>query len=125
MRHYKFFIEGPPPLKRRARGRTFYTPKETVIDEKRVRDSFLGFYPTPPRSERVFQVEIHMYFDQPKKSLFDYPTEDGDNIEKAIMDGLQKVLWENDRQITGMMWFQHFTDADNPYEGVWVKAHEL
>jgi len=116
-RVFRFVIEGKPPIKRRPRGRTHYTPKETVLDEQRVRDSFLSFYPIPPRSTARFSVELRIYTGR---------NVDGDNIEKAISDALNKVLWENDRQIK-QMWWMIFPVGTSGTEGeaVQVKALEL
>ena len=97
-RVYQFVVEGPLPIKGRVRGRggVYYTPKATVEGEERVRQAFRDHYPHDPRSVHRFSVEIKVYTDRT-----DF---DGDNVEKAVLDALSKVLWENDRQVKQMFW---------------------
>ena len=109
------------PGTRRIRGRAgiYYTPRETKDDEQRIRDAFRGNYLEDPRSDNVFSVEIRIYTD--RKNV------DGDNVEKAVMDALSQVLWENDRQIKQMFWVirptQNWEAA--PGECIWIKALEI
>src|SRR5881392_2947588 len=114
-RIFRFGIEGPPPVKRRPRGSHHYTPKRTVEDEQRVRDSFLAYYPIPPRSTARFSVELRIYTN---RNL------DGDNVEKAVLDALNRTLWENDRQVKQMWWVIFKVGHLNQEEGVEVKALE-
>lgn len=114
-RRFSFTIYGPPPIKRRPRGRTHYTPKATVLDEQRVRDNFLQCYPEI-RSEKKFAVEL---------KIFTNRRVDGDNVEKAIMDALIKVLWENDSQVRSMWWVIQKEGHLSEPECVKVMAMEL
>lgn len=117
-RVFKFTIHGKPPVKRRPRTTRkyggMYTDNKTVQDEIRVRDAFLSYYAEQPRSEARFSVEIKIYT---KRNL------DGDNVEKAILDALNKVLWENDRQVKQMFWM--ILPLVTDLEMVEVKALEL
>jgi Holliday junction resolvase RusA-like endonuclease len=114
-RYFRFTIYGKAPLKRRPRGRTHYTPKATVLDEQRVRDNFLQTYPEV-RSEKRFSVTL---------KIFTNRNLDGDNVEKAVLDALVKVLWENDRQVKQMWWvIQPIGHLGEP-ECVKVEAMEI
>lgn len=45
---------------------------------------------------------------------------------KAVMDALNKVLWDDDNQVTGLMCFKHWLNLEgNDEAGVWVEAREL
>jgi Holliday junction resolvase RusA-like endonuclease len=115
---YHFVVDGVP-LKRRIRGRggVYYTPRETEQDEARVRDAFRDHYSVDPRSQKTFSVEIMIYT---ARNL------DGDNVEKAVLDALNHVLWENDRQVKQMFWvFKPIGRDATEGECIWVKALEL
>src|SRR5260370_31998127 len=88
-RIFRIWVAGKPPIKRRPRGRTHYTPKATRDDEQRVQRAFADQYlDAPYHSTARFSVELRIYTNR---------NVDGDNIEKAILDALNSVLWENDR----------------------------
>jgi Holliday junction resolvase RusA-like endonuclease len=116
-RIFSFAVEGKPPVKRRPRGSQHYTPKATVEDEDRVRQAFRDRYETDPRSEEKFAVTL---------KIFTNRNVDGDNIEKAILDALIRILWENDRQVKQMNWeIAPVGGGAFLGEHVYIRAYEL
>lgn len=125
----KFIVPGKPESKARARysSRTglFYTPNNTTRYERTVRDAYklacgdLIF-------EDAVQVKVDVYYEIPKskskkmKSLMSenkvLPTKkpDADNIAKAILDGLNKVAWLDDKQVTRLEVIKQYSSS-NPY----------
>lgn len=104
-----FTIHGKPFAKQRPRhGKGFtYTPKETVSFEQKVGQIALEHFPEPLTGS--VKVTILATF-QPAKSwskkktaehLGTYHTQrpDLDNIEKAILDGLNRIAFADDGQV--------------------------
>lgn len=107
-----FVVKGRPVPKGRPRhnGRVTYTPKRTLDYEKRVAEAF------KKSNERVFMngepvfADIRFYFKIPKnatkkevariKAAPHYNKKvDLDNLEKAILDGLNGVAFADDSQV--------------------------
>lgn len=104
-------IPGKPFAKQRPRfsrrnGRA-YTPAETVSFENLVRGMALSVFPEP--LDGPVKVEIFAVFEPPpswskKKrdaAMWTPHTQrpDRDNIEKAILDGLNRVAFKDDAQV--------------------------
>ena len=114
----QFSVIGEPRGKQRPRytktGRV-YTPSETVAYEKRIRSSFLWHIPdeahTPVMSGPV-RISIMASYQIPKsasvkqkQALESMPATkkpDVDNIAKIVMDGLNKVAYEDDKQVVAV-----------------------
>ena len=95
-----------------------YTPSKTSNYEYQIRKAFQDKYPNHEPIRGEVRLIIHSYFPYPKsaywpvnknhdgelredwknKAMLSKP--DLDNIEKAIMDALNKVAWVDDSQIT-------------------------
>lgn len=103
-----FFVDGAPKGKGRprfSRGRA-YTPRETVEYEKHIASHYDG----DMLSEPLF-VDITAYFSIPKSYTKNQkkaikngdltPTKkpDCDNIAKVVLDALNGVAYEDDRQV--------------------------
>jgi len=115
MKH--FIIPGPPRGKSRARstrGGIHYTDKKTRMYESHVLDSYLRAYPDAEPLTGPVQLDIVSYIQRPqshfgtgrnagklKASAPDYPTvtPDIDNIEKSVLDGLNKFAFLDDKQV--------------------------
>lgn len=107
----KVVIPGVPMSKQRPRfvrktGAVF-TPKET-----RDREHAIGQYVwaqgwrKPPEPELAFGVRAVFYVpDQQRKDV--------DNMLKLVLDGLNKVIWEDDSQVGEVMGWKR-EDAENP-----------
>jgi Holliday junction resolvase RusA-like endonuclease len=129
-----FTIEGEPKGKGRprfTRGRT-YTPPETVSYEQlvalRYRNEANGYKFTSPVG-----VLIYALHKPPKKSkkvvekmlreeILPTKRPDVDNIAKIILDGLNKVAWDDDTQVVELHIKKGY--AENPEVKVMVYAME-
>ena len=106
----KFIVEGKPTGKGRPRlGRWgTYTDKKTVDYENLVKFSYLQVS-NDKLVDCAIKIKIKAYFEPPKsiskkkyKELIGKPytkSPDGDNICKAICDGLNGIAYNDDRQV--------------------------
>jgi Holliday junction resolvase RusA-like endonuclease len=106
-----FEIPGKPFAKQRPRatrqGRV-YTPKETVSFERIVGQIAMQHFPKP--LENAVSVTIRATFEPPKswskRKTAEYLNRphtqrpDLDNCAKAILDGLNRVAWGDDGQVS-------------------------
>lgn len=103
-----FFVDGKPQGKARprfSRGHT-YTPKTTVEYEHKIAGAYTGgIYPCEP-----LRVDITAFFGVPKSYTKkqreaikngDFPNKkpDADNIAKVVLDALNGVAYEDDKQV--------------------------
>lgn len=94
-----FSIPGEPRSKARARvvqrnGRSHtYTPRETVIAERIVATYFRAAGGRGPRAEVTFGVFAAFFCGTRQRR-------DVDNMLKMVLDGLNKVAWADDAQVT-------------------------
>jgi len=86
---YRFFVEGNPIPKARARvvNGHAYTPQTTVEWEAQVRRNYIG-----PRFDGPVSIEMHFWRRNKRRA-------DLDNLEKAVMDSLNGVAWRDDSQV--------------------------
>lgn len=100
MRKEFLIINEPPTGKGRPRftrtGHT-YTPEKTRKYEKEVARAWNG----RPRFEGAVYVKIEAFLQIPKKCKTARPIKkpDVDNIAKIILDGLNKMAWDDDKQV--------------------------
>ncbi|WP_170162071.1 RusA family crossover junction endodeoxyribonuclease [Paracoccus siganidrum] len=110
----EFTIPGRPFAKQRPKaaivaGRArVYTPKETVSFEGKVAEIARPFFPEP--IEGPVKLRIVAVFAVPaswskKKSAaheggFHVQRPDGDNLLKSIKDGLNRIAWRDDCQVS-------------------------
>ena len=114
MRRVSFTISGKPFAKQRPKfvrstGRAF-TPKETVAFESIVRDIALPHFPTP--FEGAVEVSVVAVFEmaaswpaKKKAALMGKrhtQKPDVDNILKAALDGLNRVAFADDSQVSDL-----------------------
>lgn len=123
MRQVAFLVKGEPKGKGRPRftknGRV-YTPTETTQYETLVgmsyRNSARGYKFTSP-----VRVTVRAYHKPPKKSkkvvedmlngrILPTKRPDVDNIAKIILDGLNKVAWDDDTQVVEMMVTKRYSE---------------
>ena len=102
---FEIFIPIAPVAKQRARvcKTHAYTPKETVYFAKAI-----GLIVKAEMRKRKMQilhnaldVDFDFFIVKPKtvKRIFHTTTPDKDNLEKAMMDALNGILWKDDKQI--------------------------
>ena len=108
-----FVIEGRPVPKERPRHTrygTTYTPKKTQDYEALVAASFLSSGTKKYMDGELLNVDMRFYFKVPKnytkkqrEELMDNPyygkRPDMDNLEKAVLDGLNGVAYADDSQV--------------------------
>lgn len=135
MKQVIFTIKGEPRGKGRPRftktGRV-YTPTETAQYENLValsyRNSARGYKFTSP-----VRVTIKAFQKPPKKSkkvvedmlngrILPTKKPDLDNIAKIILDGLNKIAWDDDTQVIEMMVIKRY--AEEPLVAVIVEEIE-
>lgn len=115
-----FFVEGKPQGKARPRfsqkSHTTYTPKSTADYEKRIRNAFREFQGEWQKlpADCYAYVKIRAQYPIPqswskrkKKEAIAgliVPTTkpDGDNILKVVLDALNGLAYEDDRQVVKM-----------------------
>lgn len=88
----------PKERPRLGRGHHFYTPQKTKDYEAHVGAcamKWASFRAQPWPTDRFYILTVNVYHgdDDPR---------DLDNIVKSICDGLNKVLWDDDRQVKEM-----------------------
>lgn len=135
MKRVIFTIRGEPKGKGRPRftktGRV-YTPDETTRYEALVglsyHNSAKGYKFTSP-----VRVTIKAYHKPPKKSkkvvedmlngkILPTKKPDLDNIAKIVLDGLNKIAWDDDTQVVEMMVIKRY--AEEPLVAVIVEEIE-
>lgn len=115
----EFVVEGEPQGKARPRfsrrSGTVYTPAKTAKYEKEIRDSFLAAGGKLIPEGSYVLVTIDAYFEIPKsytkrKRLtcernINRPDKkpDIDNVLKVVLDALNKVAYEDDKQVIGVI----------------------
>ena len=99
-----FTVEGDPVPKARPRtvrkgGRTWsYTPKRVTRWEDAVREEALKHFQVPFNGPVA--LSLVFYLKRPKTRLkenYVVTTPDMDNLEKAVLDGLNEVAYEDDK----------------------------
>lgn len=118
-----FTIPGPPQPKeraRRGRGNRWYTPERTRRYESAVGETaqvaVFGQHGFNWRTDVSYHVELSLYFP-------DARAKDIDNVAKACLDGCNKILWADDRQVARVT-VSRDIDRANPRTEIVVVAHE-
>jgi len=89
-----FRVRGNPTPKarpRRGRGGQFYTPKKTKQYETWVKASFMSVYEPVLDAKHNWEVDIEVCYTKWCGDI--------DNIMKSLLDGLNGVLWMDDKQV--------------------------
>lgn len=121
-----FELPGPPKPKGRPRvtSRGTYTPKATQDYEKAIANVALVALHTALRADEDLKWDMEGRYRlvcefRHKKSLGSCP--DGDNCLKAVSDGLEGILYRNDRLVVEGV-FLTVPDCDNPSTHVTVRV---
>lgn len=121
MQHVYFEVKGNPVPKARARtvrkgGRTWsFTPKKVAVWEKLVKEEASKHFNQPLTGP--IQVSIIFYMDRPesrRKDIWVPTTPDLDNLEKAILDALNGVAYEDDRYVVAKNAQKRYIRRDEP-----------
>lgn len=110
MKKITFIIDEPPQGKMRPRfTRTghAYSPQKNKDYEKLVKLSYHG-----EKLEGVVNLRLTAYYQKPKKCKTLYPTKkpDIDNVAKIIMDSLNGVAYDDDKQVINLSIVKRWTD---------------
>jgi Holliday junction resolvase RusA-like endonuclease len=106
MQRVSFEVEGDPVPKARPRtvrkgGRTWsYTPKKVTVWEKQIREEAEKHFDEP--FECPVALTLSFYLNRPKsrrKENYVVTTPDLDNLEKAMLDGLNEVAYADDKLV--------------------------
>ena len=106
MQRVSFEVEGDPVPKARPRtvrkgGRTWsYTPKKVTVWEKQIREEAEKHFEEP--FECPVALTLGFYLSRPKsrrKENYVVTTPDLDNLEKALLDGLNDVAYADDKLV--------------------------
>ncbi|MCR5722022.1 MAG: RusA family crossover junction endodeoxyribonuclease [Lachnospiraceae bacterium] len=109
MYEYKIIIDGDPVGKSRprfARGHA-YSPQKNREYEKMINKSYDGL-----KLEGAVNLRLTAYYQKPKKCKTLYPTKkpDIDNVAKIIMDSLNGVAYDDDKQVINLSIVKRWTD---------------
>lgn len=106
----RFTVPGDPPSKARPRtGRNgnVYTPRETLEAEERIAWAFrAAARGHRPAKEDRYGIDVTFYRANRR-------TKDGDNMEKALLDALNKTAFVDDGHVLDMHWRVSFEDTAN------------
>lgn len=116
--------KGRPRFARRGNYVKTYTDKDTKLYENWVKQCFLSSHLQPFDKEAVIYCQIVVYCDIPssvskkKRSLMENnflrpgKKPDCDNIAKSILDGLNKIAFHDDTQITTLVVTKYYTTGE-------------
>jgi len=116
-----FTVEGSPVPKARPRtvrkgGRTWsYTPRKVQEWEERVREEAAKHFPQP--LEGPVALSLVFYLRRPKsrrKDNYVSTAPDLDNLEKALIDGLNGAAFHDDRQVVIKTGVKRYTVGGRP-----------
>ncbi len=101
-----FTVVGDPVPKARARtvrkgGRTWsFTPKKVTMWEKVVKEEASKYFPEPFNGPVALALAFYMKRPKSrKKDNYVMTTPDLDNLEKAVLDGLNGIAYGDDKQV--------------------------
>ncbi len=104
MQQVVFEVSGDPVPKARARtvrkgGRTWsFTPKRVVAWERTIREEAAKHFDEPMEGPVMISLVFHMARPRSRrKEVYVSTTPDLDNLEKAVLDALNGVAYEDDR----------------------------
>ena len=122
MQQVYFEVQGNPVPKARARtvrkgGRTWsFTPKKVALWEKTVKSEASKHFSKP--FVGPVMVSIVFWMDRPvsrRKDEWVSTTPDLDNLEKAVLDALNGIAYEDDRFVVGKSSQKKYVRRESPY----------
>jgi Holliday junction resolvase RusA-like endonuclease len=125
MQQVYFSVKGDPVPKARARtvrkgGRTWsFTPKKVATWEKLVKTEAAKHFQQPFRGPVI--VSMIFYMDRPasrRKDIWVPTTPDLDNLEKAVLDALNGVAYEDDRFVVSKNAQKKYIRRDEPHVSI-------
>lgn len=124
----EFTVYGEPQVKQRPRFKRVgkfvqtYTPTETLAYEKKIKKAYQEQIGDYLLEEIPIKVTIIAYFQIPKSFnktktqlaldniIKPHTRKDVDNIAKICLDGMNKVVYADDRQVTDLIVRKRYSD---------------
>lgn len=133
MKTYYFVVDGEPVAKARprltARGH-IYTPPKTLKHERAIKEKFYAEYGkdfTP--TDKAISVRVFFFLKKPARVPADFPPRplkrpDIDNLIKTVLDALNGVLYQDDKQIVKILGVKKWSDEGDGFTCVFISEEE-
>lgn len=132
-----FIVDGKPQGKQRPRfsriSKTVYTPTKTAKYEKQIAKEYTDAGGKCIPAECYVSVSVSAFFPVPKsyskkkredcleRILRPDKKPDMDNILKVVLDALNKVAYEDDKQVVELIGRKYYTESDGY---LWISVRE-
>lgn len=133
-----FIVDGKPQGKQRPRfsriSKTVYTPTKTAKYEKQIAKAYTESGGKCIPAECYVSVSVSAFFPVPKsyskkkredcleRRLRPDKKPDMDNILKVVLDALNEVAYEDDKQVVELIGRKYYTESDGY---LWVSVSEV
>ena len=133
-----FIVDGKPQGKQRPRfsriSKTVYTPTKTAKYEKQIAKAYAESGGKCIPADCYVSVSVSAFFPIPKsyskkkredcleRILRPDKKPDMDNILKVVLDALNKVAYEDDKQVVELIGRKYYTESDGY---LWVSVREV
>ncbi len=133
-----FLVNGRPQGKQRPRfsriSKTVYTPTKTAKYEKQIAKAYTESGGKCIPADCYVSVTVSAFFPVPKsyskkkredcleRILRPDKKPDMDNILKVVLDGLNRVAYEDDKQVIELIGRKYYTESDGY---LWVSVREV
>ena len=133
-----FIVDGKPQGKQRPRfsriSKTVYTPTKTAKYEKQIAKAYTDSGGKCIPADCYVCVSVSAFFPVPKsyskkkredcieRILRPDKKPDMDNIMKVVLDALNKVAYEDDKQVVELIGRKYYTDGDGY---LWISVREV
>lgn len=133
-----FLVNGKPQGKQRPRfsriSKTVYTPTKTAKYEKQIAKAYTDAGGKCIPADCYVSVSVSAFFPVPKsyskkkredcleRILRPDKKPDMDNILKVVLDGLNRVAYEDDKQVVELIGRKYYTESDGY---LWVNVSEV
>lgn len=133
-----FIVDGKPQGKQRPRfsriSKTVYTPNKTAKYEKQIAKAYTAAGGICFQSDCYVSVSVSAFFPIPKSyskkkrqacidgDIRPDKKPDMDNILKVVLDGLNSVAYEDDKQVIEVTGRKYYSDGDGY---MWISVREV
>lgn len=133
-----FIVDGKPQGKQRPRfsriSKTVYTPNKTAKYEKQIAKAYTDSGGKCIPADCYVSVNVSAFFPVPKsyskkkredcleRKLRPDKKPDMDNILKVVLDALNEVAYEDDKQVVELIGRKYYTESDG---FLWVSVSEV
>lgn len=133
-----FIVDGKPQGKQRPRfsriNKTVYTPNKTAKYEKQIAKAYTDAGGKCIPADCYVSVSVSAFFPIPKsyskkkredcleRILRPDKKPDMDNILKVVLDALNEVAYEDDKQVVELIGRKYYTESDGY---LWISVREV